>query len=386
MNKGYDDYSFSTTTERDLLDEVYLMEINSTWEGDIPSNELNLEAIEAPIYAADAARRYGLDPELMNDTAGSTKLLLDYEGRKMMVRDTARTTLGETAKLFGSALGRMETPMMAETLNHGLAVARGKSLLLMRYGKISAVHSDADGGYQIMPISSLLEVAIRKVSDAFGTMDFRTGFNNHGLTTALWNLPDRQSDIVAAYRAALAGVSTNFSLDMMPAVRFMSSDTANSCASLVPVFILDGNEIQLVDGVAVKHSKRYSRDGKTGTEAFSSAAEELYAIFMASAEAVSRLASIRIYNGCNCVVSLCRRYNIPKKYGDASRSMVERFTLGDRPISAHDLYLCMYESVSEAKRSGAPWTQVLNLQESVARIAKADWSSHDVRGVVPWSN
>lgn len=384
--RKYDDYSFDTGSQAELIEEVKLMEENSEWKDEVISKDMLLEAIEAPLYAADAAARYGLDPELMQDTANGTKLLLDYCGEKMMVRDTAKQTLGETAKLYGSALGRMSPPLMAETYNNGLSVARGKSLLLMRYGKLSALHSDSEGGYQIMPISSLLDISTSKLGHDFGEIDFKEGYNTHGYTSALWTLPEAQDDILTIYQDALRNaVSHNFSISMMPAVRLMTSDTANSCARLIPVFIMRGNEYRLTDGISIKHAKNVVRDGKRGLDAFETAAGELYAQFRSCSEVIARLGQIRINNGCNCIVSLCKRYDIPKKYGEAARIFAERMTQNGRYVSAHDIYLCMTEAVAEAKQLGASWTQILNLQESIAKITNADWPSHDVGGTVAWN-
>ena len=385
MERKFDSYCFTAKTEEELLEEVVEMESNSEWVPGVISKELRLEAIEAPIYAQDAAMRYNLDYELMADTAENTKLLLDYYGTKMMVRDTARSTLGETAKLYGSALGRMGTPLMAETLNNGLSVARGNSLLLMRYGKVSAVHSDAEGGYQIMPISSLMDIAWTALSRDFGEVEFQEGYNSHGYTSALWALPDAQDDILTAYQDALQGaVSHNFGINMMPAVKLMTSDTASSCARLIPVFLYRGTEFRLVEGVSVKHTKRYSINGMSGVDAFAAGAADIYACFKASAEVIAQLGKIPVKHGCNCVVSLCKRYDIPKKYGEAARLLVERFTIGGRIISAHDVFLCMNETVVEAKRLGAGWTQIINLQEAIAKVVNADWSAHDVGGTVTW--
>lgn len=385
MDRKYDEYSFTTETQTDLVEEVCQMEANSEWKPGIISKELRLEAIEAPMYAQDAALRYGLDADLMADTAENTKLLLDYFGEKMMVRDTARSTIGETAKLYGSALGRMGTPLMAETLNNGLSVARGNSLILMRYGKVSAVHSDAEGGYQVMPISRLLDISYNALQRDFGDVEFQQGYNSHGFTSAVWALPDAQNDILTAYQDALQGaVSHNFGINMMPAVKLMTSDTASSCARLIPVFLFHGTELRLVDGVSIKHTKRYVVNGKSGIEAFADGAGDLYARFKSCAEVISHLGQIPVRNGCNCVVSLCKRYDIPKKYGEAARRLAERFTSGGRVISAHDIYLCMNEAVVEAKRLGAGCLQIVNLQEAVAKIINADWPAHDVGGTVAW--
>ena len=112
----------------------------------------------------------------------------------------------------------------------------------------------------------------------------------------------------------------------------------------------------------------------------------MYSQFTSCAEVIRKLAQTEVRNGCNCVVSLCKRYAIPKKYGECARLMVERFTQGGRMISAHDIYLCMTEALAEAKRCGMGWFQLNNMQEQIAKIPKADWAAHDVGGTVAWGS
>jgi hypothetical protein len=187
--------------EEGLLSEVQEMEDNSVWIADIRSAGMELEAMDGPLFAKDASERYHLNYELALDTADSgTKLILDTGGRYELLRETARPSLCETAKLFGSALGRMSPYLFAETINNGLTVAKGSTLMLMRYGKASALHSNADGGYQVMPISELLQITVDMIQRRFGTGDFIQGYNSHGFTTAIWELPDAQQKILEIYK------------------------------------------------------------------------------------------------------------------------------------------------------------------------------------------
>jgi hypothetical protein len=175
IDKRLDCYEryFMRGEEEGLLSEVQEMEDNSVWIADIRSAGMELEAMDGPLFAKDASERYHLNYELALDTADSgTKLILDIGGRYELLRETARPSLCETAKLFGSALGRMSPYLFAETINNGLTVAKGSTLMLMRYGKASALHSNADGGYQVMPISELLHITVDMIQRRFGTGDF----------------------------------------------------------------------------------------------------------------------------------------------------------------------------------------------------------------------
>lgn len=386
IDKRLDCYEmhFNRGEEDALIAEVNEMEANSSWVHDINSSSMELYGMDGPMFARGAADDYHLDYELALDTADNgTGLLVNTGYSYELVRDTARSSLYETAKLNGSALGRMCPTLLSDTLNNGLQVAKGSTLMLMRYGKASALHSNAEGGYQVMPISELLRITLSMIHRRFGTGDFIEGYNSHGYTSAIWELPDAQQKILDIYAKALLGLGSRYPVNFMPAIRFATSDTAASCATLEPVFYFPKTNaaVRFVDGVRVRHSKR----GKdSAMDVFETEAEDMFARFEESAEAIKKLASITIYNGCNAVVSLCNKLGIAKKYGEAARIEMERLTVGGQGVSAHDLYLCMTEALAEAENSNASNSVIRDLEEKLAKILKADWTEHDVGGVVAW--
>lgn len=388
------DFKAGEAEEANLLAEVELMEANSIWLEDIPSSQLCLTSIEAPMFADEAAVQYGLDTDTCADTAiNGTRLILhqEYNGetvRSYCVRSSAVGTLYETAKLRGSALGRMLPFKLAETLNNGFAVANGNSLLLIRYDKVSAVHSGASSGYKIMPISQLLKTTKKQLSERFGTVEFRGGHNEHSMTSALWYLPEAKDRLQSAYNDALDAAATNsvHAIDFMPAVRFYSSDTATTSARLIPVFTSsEGVEIRFVDGVAVKHEKHVST--KDGVALYKEETDKIFPMFYDAMEKITELAKIEVRHPQNCVIGLCKKLNIPKKYGEYARMEVEQYSTdeyGETPMSAHDVYLSMCRIVTEARLASASRNSINFLSDQVARVLNIDWAEYDVGGQVSW--
>ena len=386
-DKRTDGYSAAFSTYSGLLGEVLEMEANSRWIEDIHATDLSLEAIY-PIEAEQTAGRYMLDPVLTMETAlepGSQLLLTTYGGA-YLVRDTALPTLQETAKLSGTALSRMTAEAYSKVMNEGFNVAKGRTLMLERYGKLSACHSGSDSGYEVIPISRLLEITAREAEERFGEIEFRNGYNSHSYTDAWWMLPDAQSRLIDAYQNALsdAGISSSYAISFMPALHFYSSDTANSCASLTPVFMMnDRRPIQLVEGVKVKHSRKGAE--RSGIEEYQEKIRGVYALFDDMAAAVRRLASVTVFHPENCVISLCRRYGIAKKYGEAAREETMRCLGGARTVNGHDLFLSMTAASAAAREMEASKYTVSNIDEALGRIsALRDFREHDVGGTVAW--
>lgn len=387
VDKRLDFYevSFGRGESAELLNEVEAMEANSNWEEGVRSASLSVEAVDGPLFAKEAADKYGLDYDLTLDTADvGTKLILNINNdRHELLRDTAKKTLLNTAKIFGSALENMSPYLFAETVNNALSVARGSTLLLMRYGKASALHSNADGGYDPMLISELIKSTEGMIEKRFKIADFLEGYTSHSYTCAKWALPHEQKKILEMYRTALNGTTTYYPLNYMPALIFRSSDTQMSSAILEPVFYVPTTDVpvRFVEGVNIKHLKR---SGGSSLAKFKAGIETVYAKFEASAKVIERLATIEVQNGTNAVVSLCNKYGIAKKYGDAARIRVERLTAATSCITAHDIYISMTEAIAEAIRAKASSKTVMDLEEKITKILYADWSEHDVTGLVAW--
>ena len=344
-DKRRDSYEirFGRNESSELLKEVTEMEANSEWISEVDGSKLSLIALLGSSEAESEANRYGLDYDLTVDTIrGGSGLVMDTPWGYTLLRDIAKQDIVEIAKLSGSALRRMTTELFAQTINNGLSVSQGTAMVLMRFGKAAAIHSDGDGGYDVMPISELLCITEEVLNRRFSGGDFMQGINSHGYTSALWQLPAIQSRMRTAYANALGQVGSLYNTwTFTPAVLFASSDTASSAASLIPVFTLpNGIEVRFVSGVRVKHTKRGKRvgnDRKSAVDVFRKEAETLFSRFEECEEVISKLNAVTINHGCNAVVSVCKKIGIPKRYGEAARSEMERLTCGDRSVTAHDL-------------------------------------------------
>ena len=379
-----DGYYFSTRDESELLTEVMRMELHSRWIKDVKTSDLALSAIPGPIYATEAVSKYGLPTEETFETAAEGSMLILHDNNELgashyLIRGIAIPSVCREAKLEGSSLGKMDRITFADVINKAFNVTTGKTLLLVRFGKIAALLSEQ---YQIMPISDLLRISKEELRGRFGELRFKYGTNEHAFTSAVWELPDAQNDLLSKYQETLRkyAVSRCVPANFMPAVKFCSSDTGGSSACLIPFFKLNsGTYFRLGKGVEVNHKK-----SSHGISRFQKEAETIYAKFEDSLKTVEKLAKIEVWNPTNTVISICNKYGISKKYGAKALELVERYAIGSPCLSAHDVYLCICEVVGYAQKSGARNSFLLNLEENVAKIVNCDWSEHDVPGTVAW--
>lgn len=393
-----DEYRFVTNAESELLQEVHAMEENSRWLPGIPSKQIQVVPL-IPIEAPVVVKRIEDDPlmtrkvtlEAAQEAASDegSHFIIQYGPSAWVLRNTGISSLHNTAKLFGSAFSRMSPECAAEVLNHGLRVAQDRSLTLMleRYGRIAALHSDNGGGYRVMPISELLTATIRKLHERFGAVVFEGGENTHSGTLCTWSLPDKRDELLTIYEDTLDayGIQSIHSLNMMPVVQFFSSDTGNSAATAIPMFRRsNGSVVRFTDGIAVKHTRR---DGAPeGVPAFEQALDGLYAKFTDMTEALTKLATVRVNHPVNVLIGLSNKLGLPKKYADAAREDLERMTVGHTFVPMHDVYLSMSDIPYYAKEGGASPTTIANLEEQVAKVLHMDkeWSKYDIGGTVEW--
>lgn len=383
-----DTFSFKTRNEAQFLAEIEEMELETFWLAGVESRKLCLLPIPSLIEVADISQKYGLDQEQTYASAeDGTKLILNYGKKYYIVSSLARPTLYETAKLCGSALGRMPPTMLAETLNNGLKVARGKTLMLIRYGKVMAFHSD--GTYCVMPISSLVESTKNGLRE-FGAVEFISGCHSNQYTTALWSLPDAQGELISKYQYILDGtVSCQPALDFMPVCRFSVSDTAHCAAILKPMFQKpNGVCVSFHPGISLKHERKTNSE-LYGIDLYEEEVTTIFSKFYESLDVIQKMASTEIHNPLNCVMGLFNWLNrgqtvIPRKYTDAVRMNIENAIISSPIMSMHDIYLFMMDVIGIAESEGISMSTLRMMDDALSKVLTANWSKFDVEETASW--
>lgn len=381
QEKKFDAYESVFTDYDALYDEATEFAENSTWIPGAISKKLNISAME-PIEAQEVSAETGIDYEVIFDTGENTQLLIENGGKKYPLRDTAIDSILETAKVNGSALGKVSKYNLAAILNMCLGVAKGDSLLLLRGDKICACLSDSI--YKIMPIPELLDITTKVLTDKFGELKFVGGANDYRITNAVWELPEAQGEILDAYEDIVSShPKTMYGHSFVPAVQFLTSDIGKCAATLIPMFKFRGNTyFRLNDGIKVAHKRAAS--GEDDIEMYSKEIEKIFAKFADVENTLASMARTEIFNPMNAFVGFCKKAAIPKKYVSEAYEDLERFSAGGS-VFMDDIYLCIASCTSTAKRMGVTKAKQLELEENVAKILHMPWTDYDIPGVVAWS-
>ena len=387
-------FGFGEDELKALIETVDQKEKNSVWhrgEEGITASQCSLMALDPMQVMADGIEKlYRLEHDLLEETmsSGGTHLLFIVKGFASLLRSCAIQSVSQACKLWGSALGKMAPYMYAEVVNDAFSVGSGKLLLLERYGMLTAIHSDAEGGYEIMPISALLKTTLDALrSPQFKEVEMLKGYDSHEYTSATFILTGIQQEVLNRYQNILDAIgSKHKAYEFTPAVRFRTSDTSAACATLEPVFLTaNGAEFKFCEGVEVKHRRIPGAPGKPMDD-FRAGANNMFAKFEEAYTNMEALAQRQVYHPKNFVISACKKLRIPKKYGQAALEEAEYAAEGVAYVNGHDMYLVMTKVVEAAIQGTAPARTILDLDEKVSKVPTLDWSEHDVGGTVAWAD
>ncbi len=381
-NMELDAWNVSTSDVDEFITVVKELTNKTQWNSGITSKALLVEPIAGPIEAGQVAQKCNCSESIAYDTGENTKLLIRIGLNRYCVRNTAILSILDTAKIKGSALGRLTQYDLSQVLNYCLGVAKGNSLVLHQAGKVSAVLSDNNGGYRVMPQPELVEISIQKMIQRFHKVDFKSGTVSHNLTYFIAELPEAKEKLNEAYNKSV--IFTGRKVDLMPAVLFCTSDTGDSAATLKPLYRLTGEKyyFPINDGLKVTHvrSKGSSPDG---VEKFEEVSGMIHAKFEDTAETIGKMAKLVINNPMNAYVAIMKKVGIAQKYAKDGYDDLLCYC-GGQPCSMNDVYLSATRCLSTAKMANASGSVVRALDDAVSRILCLRWEDFDIPGTVAW--
>ena len=87
--------------------------------------------------------------------------------------------------------------------------------------------------YSVLEIDQLLDGLQNKMDERFPGNRFSSGYVDHSITSASWTLPSQRERLLDKYMKLLAAEGkASMAAELMPGIRFSTSDTATSSASL----------------------------------------------------------------------------------------------------------------------------------------------------------
>lgn len=348
---------------------------NSEWV-QCPITELSVEPLDRAsegIWNIDLFAD-GTSALAVEDTVANLGLALRVNGGLRPVRETAYKGLLDRAKISGSALAKLNRKDLADVLNVCLQLhQKQQALVLVRGEKVSAVHSGDEKDYSILPIDELLETLQGNLDERFEGNEFESGYSSYSLTSAFWKLPKQKKELLGKYAKHLKAIGKAcLAHKLVPGIQFTTSDTGIASAKVSALLLGVSNEpIHIGSCIAVDH-----RHKKT-VENFSEALDLLFAQFGDNIKKLEKLLDVTLLYPVNAMTRVCKELVMPKKEAVEAIAMFES-VYGDKPATAHDVFMSMQEIPYLLKLNNASEGKILTVQENMARALNLNWADFDL--------
>lgn len=380
-SKAFEDgYARDFCSAQDFFSFLAERRENSSWTK-APSRDLRFQPIEKGTPMGDIFYRlYDAqgNGELILDTMENTRLLMSVNGEDYPVRSCAIKTILERARISGSALSRVSADVFSRILNCCMDVASGQSLIRIADSKVSAVHGGDEKDYQVLEMLPLFRAVTDFLDREFPGSHFLTAHFDHTAAMAVWKLDGQADRLLDTYRRELQ--ARNISCrDIIPALRFMTSDVGASGANLYPILLVGSTHRILPLGYPIRTEHRYGAD----YDYFNEQLGLLFSRFREALENQTKLMDVEIRYPSNALMGVLKRIGAPKK---SSYQVQDEFLAvhGDTPCTAYELFLYVSEIIFCAQCEGASAARISQLEEIAARALHVDWNNYDRPGEFTW--
>lgn len=350
----------------EYLDEV---EDRAEWVR-VPANELKVldasgnEGLCTPVAGADMEG-------ILTDTARNTGLLLAFEERVCPLGTTAIGSLKGRARIQGTALTEVATPVLADILNKCLKVAKGNALVRISEGKVRAVLSGDQKDYTVIPMPQMFMVASAYASD-YQHSKFLYGYADHYFATLAWQITDPR--LTKAYQELLEQHGKKTEETLSAYIRITTSDVGASGANIFYSLLKGGHTIVLGEALKIRH-----QNNSAGLEAFTANMENIFDYYKEILKDMGRLYDIHISYPANALARAMDKQGFGKKLIGET---VEHFkaAFGEGPCTAYEVYCGICEAVFFAKRGDSNIKSIIQLEEKTARCMSLKWHDFDIPG------
>ena len=243
----------------------------------------------------------------------------------------------------------------------------------MRGEKISAVHSGDEKDYSVLPIDELLQRLQENLDTRFEGNQFESGYTSHSLTSAFWKLPNQKKDLLGKYAKHLKAIGKAcLAHKLVPGIQFLTSDTGIASAKVSALLMgVSSEPIHIGSCIAVDHRR------KSTVEDFSESLDLLFAQFGDNIKKLDKLLDVTLLYPVNAMTRVCKELVMPKKEAVEAIAMFES-VYGDKPATAHDVFMSMQEIPYLLKLNNAGESKILTVQENMARALNLNWADYDL--------
>lgn len=368
-----DDFAVSFLKKDDFfrfLDEV---EERAEWQV-FPTESLITQTVEDFSGNANGlSEKMDEAEKILEDTRRNTGLLLEAGGNRYPVGTTAIKTLENRARISGYALSDLKKEKLSRILNDCLEVTKGQALFRICEGKVRAVHGGDKNDYSILPMPQIFEAAAAHIEETYENVRFLTGYFDHSVTTASWEVTDKR--LLETYEELLLQYGQAAEEPLTASIQVHSSDVGTSGANIFCSLLMGKNRIPLLLGGAIKLPHK---DNAT-VDQFCANVAQIFARYQEEIEGLSNLFRVYVNYPLNVIAGVMKKADI----GVTLRAQTTeqfRVTRGAGRCSGYDVYCGICESIFLAQTNGMSPRLLIDLEEKVSKCLKMRFHEYDIPG------
>lgn len=377
-----DSFQHFTTECRDFVDTVAKYEKDDKYER-VKISDLTVFPLVDVEDEMDANLPSYLD-EVVADTISNLQLGISFTDSngftyRLPLRETAKKSLLDRAKISGASLERLSRAQLCTVLNMCYRLySNSSTLIYLNNDKIAAVLSGDSKDFSILPLKNLLETLHEKFDELSFRFQFVDGYIDHYYCFSRYEILD--GDLLDGYKKALKEHNISFNpSNMRAAVQFSSSNVGMSTAKVSSYIKTDNHYLPLGTACFIPH-----RGGKT-VDDFKENLKGMFGSYQEALIDLTKLMNIELQHPVDVMTKICQKLKYPKNESIEAIRLFE--TYAGKGTTAYDVYCALSEVLFNCTASKVEETKTLIYSEDLPKVlsfSEKDWHKLDTPLKFSW--
>lgn len=371
-----DEYIYTTNVFLDFVRTVRDYEKKDVYTR-VTISDISAFALSEPADELDANMPTALS-EASADTMAHLQLGIEFktpEGETYVfpLRETAKKSLLDRARINGASLERLSRSKLSTILNMCYALyTQNSALIYINNDKVNAVLSGDVNDFSVMSLTSLLSALHKRFEDLSFNFQFVEGYLDHYYCFSKYDITD--GNLLEKYQDALTNHGIPFNpRRMKAAVRFASSNVGMATAKVTSFLKIEDRYIPLGTACQTQH-----RGGKTVTD-FENGLVGMFASYQEALTDLTKLMDIKLKHPVDVMTKVCKKLKYPK---DQSIEAIRLFQSYAEPnkTTAYDLYCALGEVLFNCHTSKIEETRTFIYSEDMPKVlgySEKEWKKLD---------
>lgn len=370
-----DAFRHFTTDCRDFVDKVAEYELNDKYTRAKISDLTVLPLVDVE-DEMDANFPPYLE-EAVADTLSNLQLGISFTDADgidytLPLRETAKKSLLDRAKISGASLERLSRAQLCTVLNMCYRLySNSSTLIYVNNNKIAAVLSGDSKDFSVLPLNSLLKALHDKFDELSFKFRFVDGYIDHYYCYSRYEILD--GDLLDSYKEALKAHNIHFnSGNMKAAVQFSSSNVGMSTAKVSSFIKTDNHFLPLGTACFTPH-----RGGKN-IDDFRENLKGMFGSYQEALLNLTKLMDIKLQYPVDVMTKICQKLKYPREQSIEAIRLFESYA--GKGTTAYDVYCALGEVLFNCTASKVAETKTLIYSEDLPKVlgfSEKEWNKLD---------